>query len=112
MDVLFEVKDGVAHITLNRPNMGNALTRTMIERLFEILTEIEQNEDIYCSVLSGAGKFWCSGGDLSSNASSNNNHVFAETTENHFLKLKKAVKKPMIARVQGAHMRTRTAATH
>jgi 2-(1,2-epoxy-1,2-dihydrophenyl)acetyl-CoA isomerase len=64
--ILFDVADGVATITLNRPNDGNACDQIMMDDLFDAATECDQNDAIRAVVLTGAGKMFCVGGDLGS----------------------------------------------
>jgi enoyl-CoA hydratase len=64
-DVLkFSVADGVAHITLNRPDQRNALSGELIESLRAALLEADDRTDVRVSLLSGEGKVFCSGYDL------------------------------------------------
>ena len=61
----FEVSDKVAWITLNRPEAMNALNPELRWQLSEHLNEIEQNDDIWLAVITGAGeKAFCAGADL------------------------------------------------
>lgn len=61
--ILLEVKEQIAHITLNRPEKFNAFTREMSLELQAALDECK-SESIRAVVLSGAGKAFCSGQDL------------------------------------------------
>lgn len=63
-EILNQVEDGVAVITLNRPDRFNALTREMLSELGAILSVHAEDPDIGCIVLTGAGKAFCSGGDV------------------------------------------------
>jgi 2-(1,2-epoxy-1,2-dihydrophenyl)acetyl-CoA isomerase len=63
-DLLAEAQDGVAMITMNRPERRNALSPAMLEGLARVLREVELDEDIGCVVLTGAGGAFCSGGDV------------------------------------------------
>ena len=63
-EILFEVEDGVAVITLNRPARYNALTSGMIQDLTGLLAGYAADPAIGCVVLTGAGKGFCSGGDV------------------------------------------------
>ncbi|AXF55187.1 enoyl-CoA hydratase/isomerase family protein [Salicibibacter kimchii] len=63
-DLLFEVKDGIATITLNRPDSLNAFSVKMIEDWIDALEEVRDNDDIRVLVLTGTGKAFCAGGDL------------------------------------------------
>jgi len=61
-------KEGyVTIITLNRPERLNAFNRQMEEELIEALAGVHENKDIKVLVLTGAGRAFCSGGDVSEN---------------------------------------------
>jgi enoyl-CoA hydratase/carnithine racemase len=60
----FDVEEGVATITLNRPDKLNAFNRAMIRDWLEALDACEHREDIRVVVLTGAGRAFCSGGDV------------------------------------------------
>jgi methylglutaconyl-CoA hydratase len=61
---LYEVRDGAAWITLNRPEVRNALSGTLITEAFDHLAVAQADDDVRCVVLTGAGKGFCSGADL------------------------------------------------
>jgi 2-(1,2-epoxy-1,2-dihydrophenyl)acetyl-CoA isomerase len=63
-DLLVRVKDGVAVLTMNRPERRNALSPAMLEALATALREAEENDDVGCLVLTGAGGAFCAGGDV------------------------------------------------
>jgi 2-(1,2-epoxy-1,2-dihydrophenyl)acetyl-CoA isomerase len=69
--LLAEVDDGVAKLTLNRPERRNALSEAMLVGLSRVLGEIEADEAIRCVVLTGAGSAFCSGGDIKDMADRN-----------------------------------------
>ncbi len=62
--ILYEVSDGVATITLNRPDKYNALTMPMYKEMQHALKEIARDRAVRAVVLTGAGKGFCSGADL------------------------------------------------
>ncbi len=62
--ILFEVKKGVAHITLNRPDKFNSFNREMALALQSRLDECASVHDIRCVYITGAGKGFCAGQDL------------------------------------------------
>lgn len=65
-EVLYAAADGVARVTINRPERRNALTWTAIEQLIRRLAEAQSDPAIRVVVLAGAGgKAFCSGIDLS-----------------------------------------------
>jgi len=63
--VLLESADGIAHITLNRPEKRNALNSELIEGLKDALRRAAAAGEVRAIVLSGAGSDFCSGADLS-----------------------------------------------
>lgn len=60
----FEVKSGVAVITINRPEAKNAVNQAVAEAMARALDEIENTEDVRAVVLTGAGGSFCAGMDL------------------------------------------------
>ncbi len=65
----FEVKDRCAWITLNRPNALNALNPELRWQLSRHLDEVEQNDEIWMAVITGAGeRAFCAGADLKQRA--------------------------------------------
>ena len=62
--MVFNVSDGVATITLNRPDNANALTKRMSEELFEVAVRCDSEPEIRAVVLTATGKMFCAGGDL------------------------------------------------
>jgi enoyl-CoA hydratase/carnithine racemase len=63
-EVLYEKRDHVGTITLNRPERLNAITFRMLETLTEVLREADADHDVRVLVLTGAGRGFCSGLDL------------------------------------------------
>ena len=64
MTVRFEKQDGVALVTLDRPETKNAITNDMRRLLWEAFEEIALDNTIRCAVLTGAGGNFCSGMDV------------------------------------------------
>lgn len=65
----YEVDSGVATVTLHRPNKMNALTGAMREELIRIFAEADRDDTVRVVVVTGAGKAFCAGADLSSGGS-------------------------------------------
>jgi enoyl-CoA hydratase/carnithine racemase len=63
ISVLYELSDGVATITLNRPHVLNAIDLDMLQRLAEAAEDAATNDDVWMVVLRGAGRAFCSGID-------------------------------------------------
>ena len=103
--VLFGVQDGIARITLNRPEKRNALNDAVIAALKAALNSTEANEDVRVVVISGAGPDFCSGADLSalqkiSGASVAENLADARSLMELFLMIRR-LPLPVIAAVRG-----------
>src|SRR5262245_61422305 len=62
--LLYEEKDGIATLTLNRPERLNALGDTLREDLQDALTRASEDDRVRVIVVTGAGKGFCSGGDV------------------------------------------------
>ena len=62
--ILLEVSEGVATVTLNRPEVLNALDDDMIAALVEVMARVEADEATRCVVLRGAGDHFMAGGDI------------------------------------------------
>lgn len=63
-DLLFEVHDSVATITLNRPDSLNAFSEEMILKWIEALEIVRDSNDIRAVIVKGNGKCFCAGGDI------------------------------------------------
>lgn len=64
ISILFDIKDSIGYITLNRPEKFNAFNREMALSLQEKLDECEKNISIRCVVITGNGKAFSAGQDL------------------------------------------------
>tara|TARA_B100000614_G_scaffold147367_1_gene130802 strand:+ start:464 stop:1255 length:792 start_codon:yes stop_codon:yes gene_type:complete len=63
-DILLDVEDRVATVTLNRPDKMNAFTVGMVDQWAAALEECAARDDVAVIVVTGAGKAFCSGGDI------------------------------------------------
>jgi 2-(1,2-epoxy-1,2-dihydrophenyl)acetyl-CoA isomerase len=63
-ELLFEKRGSVAWVTLNRPEVRNALTPDMRNRLIEIVGEVGSDPGLRCLVITGAGEGFCTGADI------------------------------------------------
>jgi 2-(1,2-epoxy-1,2-dihydrophenyl)acetyl-CoA isomerase len=64
-NVIVEISDRIATVVLNRPKAMNALNRELVDELTRILERLQEDKDVRCIVLTGNGKAFCAGGDLS-----------------------------------------------
>ena len=62
--LLVELKDGIATLTLNRPERLNALGDTLRDDLHDAILKCGENAEVRVIVITGAGKGFCSGGDV------------------------------------------------
>ncbi|MGG4451770.1 enoyl-CoA hydratase-related protein [Brevibacillus porteri] len=63
--ILYEVSEGVAVVTLNRPDKFNAFTAVMNKEITDALKQAQKDADVRCIVLTGAGRAFNAGQDLS-----------------------------------------------
>ncbi|SIT39183.1 Enoyl-CoA hydratase [Paraburkholderia piptadeniae] len=68
----YTVDNGIATITLNRPEKLNAFTDTMMQEIVGALDVTDADDEVRCVVFTGAGRAFCAGADLSSGAESFN----------------------------------------
>src|SRR5689334_17336072 len=62
--ILVEIENGVATITLNRPDKLNAMNRQMMQEVQQTLKALEADEAVGCVVFTGAGRAFSAGGDI------------------------------------------------
>ncbi len=99
----FAVADGVATITLNRPEVYNALNDAITYELQDALKAAAKDEAVRVVVLTGAGKAFCSGQDLKAVAGQEK-RSFMESLHkryNPIIRAMKSLPKPIVARVNG-----------
>ena len=63
-EVLYEIKAGVAYITLNRPEKLNAINPEMRELLWDALQDVKNNPEVRCTIVTGRGRAFSTGHDL------------------------------------------------
>jgi enoyl-CoA hydratase/carnithine racemase len=102
--LLFEKKDGIATITLNSPDKLNAISTKMKESLFAAMDEVNKDDSIKVAILTGAGRGFCAGHDISEITGGANKEpsvyerLNTMSGEASFYKLDK----PVIAAINGA----------
>src|SRR5687768_345533 len=62
--LIYDVKDGIATLTLNRPDRLNALNDTLRDDLFDAVQKSAADPNVRVLVITGAGRGFCSGGDV------------------------------------------------
>src|SRR2546430_3513389 len=63
-ELLETVKDGVAVLTMNRPDRLNAMSGEMLDAMLASLERLASDPDVGVVVLTGAGRGFCAGGDV------------------------------------------------
>lgn len=63
--IRYEVAEGIARVTLNRPEKLNAMSETLLRELHDALWDADDDTAIHCVVLAGEGRAFCAGYDLS-----------------------------------------------
>ena len=102
MPVELRIEDGVARVTLNRPDRMNAVDSASERRLIEIWRELETDVSVRCVVLTGTGRAFCAGADMKEEGPGGLAY-WASTGDRGFggLSLGGGLTVPVIARVNG-----------
>jgi 2-(1,2-epoxy-1,2-dihydrophenyl)acetyl-CoA isomerase len=79
--LLTELKDRVLYLTLNRPDKLNAMSGDMMGALLDNLNRAATNHDVGCVVVTGAGRGFCAGGDITAMRDRNEGRGPAPTVE-------------------------------
>ncbi|MFH1538759.1 MAG: enoyl-CoA hydratase-related protein [bacterium] len=102
-DILFEPKEGIAWVTINRPKLYNAFRSKTLDELTDAFETVEADASLGVAVLTGSGdKAFCSGGDISEMGQLN--PTVGRTFLSRCLKLSttmRGISKPIIAAVNG-----------
>jgi enoyl-CoA hydratase/carnithine racemase len=104
-DILYERRDRIAYVTLNRPQARNALTFAMYETLFDIAERVSSDSDIAAMVISGAGeKAFAAGTDIAEFRSikAPEDALAYEARIDRVLGALECCRKPIIAAISGA----------
>ena len=101
-DILYEVKNGAAWITINRPEKYNAFTATTCEELIDAMRRAGWDKAVGVIVLTGAGdRAFCTGADQSAHEGRYEGRGTIGMPIDELQSLIRDVPKPVIARVQG-----------
>lgn len=98
-EVLLEVQDGIALLTLNRPERRNAMNQALLTQLYNSIEEAASNESIHAVIITGSGTTFCSGLDLAVIAKENLNNPRGDGKG--ITEVFAACRKPIIGAVNG-----------
>jgi len=101
--VQYEVRNGVAYVTMNRPEARNALTFAMYGRVEELCEEVNRDDAVRVMVLRGGGGHFAAGTDISQfqTFSSGEQAIAYERQQDGVMSHIEAVDKPTIAAIEG-----------
>ena len=100
--LIFDIKDGKCYITLNRPEVFNALNNKLLTELNEAIQLCKNDDSVRVVILAGGnGKAFCSGADLKSGITDPNLGNVLKATYNPLIMGMKTLEKPIICKLDG-----------
>ncbi|HMA33743.1 MAG TPA: enoyl-CoA hydratase-related protein [Chloroflexia bacterium] len=102
--ILWAVQDGVATLTLNRPDVLNAFNKQMTDEIQDALKQAERDKAVRCLVVTGAGRAFSAGEDLKAHQGGEIQRSIADavrTRYNPIILKMRGLEKPIIAAING-----------
>ena len=105
-EVLYEIREGLAYITLNRPEKLNAINPEMRQLLWDAFQDVKNNPEVRCAIVTGKGRAFSTGHDLVAMANAQGNAgVNAQVNEGpstgDLYVVQSKIWKPIIAAING-----------
>ncbi len=97
-EALYEIREGIAYITLNRPEKLNAIDPAMRQLLWESFQDVKTNPDVRCAIVTGRGRAFSTGHDLVAMANDQANE--GVTTGDLYVEQSR-IFKPIISAING-----------
>ena len=97
-EVIYEIKEGIAYITMNRPEKMNAIDPAMRELLWDAFQDVQNNAEVRCAIVTGAGRAFSTGHDLVAMAAGHANE--GHSTGDLYV-VQSQIWKPIIAAING-----------
>ena len=97
-EVIYDIREGIAYITLNRPEKLNAINPEMRELLWEAFQDVKNNPDVRCAIVTGQGRAFSTGHDLVAMANARANE--GPSTGDLYVEQSK-IWKPIISAING-----------
>ncbi|MFQ7473955.1 MAG: enoyl-CoA hydratase-related protein, partial [Anaerovoracaceae bacterium] len=63
-NIIFDVKDGIGYVTMNRPKALNALNTEVLTELDDVFRAIDKNDDVQVVIVTGEGRSFIAGADI------------------------------------------------
>jgi enoyl-CoA hydratase/carnithine racemase len=101
--VLYEIKERIAQITLNRPDNRNSMDNETLPAFLDAINEVKNNSDLRCLIITGSGKSFCAGADFRGSLVDDRGampHELLLSVYGPFLKIQE-IKIPTIAAMNG-----------
>ena len=102
--ILLQRDGAIARITLNRPDRVNALTLRMLGELSAALTDVEHDDNIRAVIVTGMGRGFCAGQDLTDHEAVDDTRTIRSVVERHYnpvIRQIRGLQQPVIAAVNG-----------
>ena len=97
-EVIYEIKEGIAFITLNRPEKLNAINPEMRQMLWDAFQDVKDNPVVRCAIVTGSGRAFSTGHDLVAMANARANE--GPSTGDLYV-VQSNIWKPIIAAING-----------
>lgn len=101
--IIFKIEEGIAFVTLNRPDVYNSCNREMALGLQKIIDDAATNKEVRCIYLTGNGKAFCAGQDLQE-ATAEGGLEISDIVREHYnplIQKMREIEKPIVAAVNG-----------
>ena len=101
-NIKYEVKDGIAFVTINRPKAMNALNEEVLTELYDAFTGFAKDSEAKAAIVTGEGKAFVAGADIEAMSKMNTMEGRAMGALGHsVMNLIESIEKPVIAAVNG-----------
>ena len=101
-NIIFEKKDGIGYVTMNRPKALNALNTDVLTELDDVFRAIDKDEEVKIAIITGAGRAFVAGADIAQMSELNGTEGRDMTIQGQqVMELIESINKPVIAAVNG-----------